>query len=614
MLFVVLFIAVIFLDLILLFGIAIVESASSYSEDTPENTVEQVSDNLTQQQDGSWTLSSDMQETLDSHNSWAALLNDDGTVVWSYKTPEGFPAAFGTNDLALMTHYRLWNDFPIYIWTNNNYLTVVGYPVETNTFVSLHFDFDTFLRVPGYILLILLIDLMLFFLLYFISQRKVVRYVDPALEALNNLAQGRATQTHFEGPLRAIGNRINRVSDTLLRKENARKSWVAGVSHDVRTPLAVIMGRAEQIEHDPSASQDMRDSAQVITRQGARIRDLVEDLNVATQLEYDMQPVRDDDIVIPRMIREVVVDYVNQDTDNTHPIDLEIADSAQTITFKGDEKLLRRALQNAINNAIKHNPDGCNITVSLSGSTYAWQLAVADDGCGMDDKQLTSLVATLKQEEQDYRALNSSLNSKRVDGAPEPPEGGVPISRDSAISIEPIAPSGSPIVIESQDTTMDEPPIIGKSPDTDLPSVEPVPAPKSEPKPTPAPPSRAASAPVPAPTTAPVTASTPAPPVQDAVYFQITSTKYKKKQQTLAAQEWWGSDTPVIGQHTKPAQSSESATEAMHDTDSQPHEQVVKQHGLGIPLITRIVITHGGSIAFGSEKDRGFCIYMRFTS
>ena len=602
MLFVVLFIAVIFLDLILLFGIAIVESASSYSQDTPENTVKQVSSDLEHQQDRSWTISSETQDLLDSHNSWAALLDDNGTVVWSYKTPDGFPATFTTNDLAIMSHYRSWNSYPVYIWTADSYLTVVGYPIETNTFVSIRFDYDSFLRVPGYILLILLIDLMLFFLLYFISQRRVVRYVDPALESLNDLAQGRAAKTHFEGPLRAIGNRINRVSDTLIRKENARKSWVSGVSHDVRTPLAVIMGRAEQIEHDASASQDVRNSAQIITRQGARIRDLVEDLNVATQLEYDMQPVRNDDIVIPRMIREVVVDYINQDTDNTHPIDLEISDSAQTITFKGDEKLLRRALQNAINNAIKHNPDGCTITISLSSTIHAWQLAIADDGCGMNEKQLISLVATLKQEEQDYRALSSSLNNMRADDAPEPPEGRIPISHDSSISIEPMAPSGNPIIVESQ--TMDEPPVI-EDLSTPVPSHTPAPASAR----TPTPVSTDTPVPAPLPTNAPV----PVPPVKDDIYFKPTDSKRKKKQ-TLTAQEWWGSKSPVIGHHIEPIESSASLAESENETDILPQEHIVKQHGLGIPLITRIVITHGGSIAFGSEKNKGFCIYMRFTS
>ena len=42
--------------------------------------------------------------------------------------------------------------------------------------------------------------------------------------------------------------------------------------------------------------------------------------------------------------------------------------------------------------------------------------------------------------------------------------------------------------------------------------------------------------------------------------------------------------------------------------------ETIQQHGLGIPLIARVVLTHGGSIAIGSKKNEGFWITMRFTS
>lgn len=560
--------------------------------------IQDVSAGLTTQADDSWTLSTEAQACLDEHASWAALLDDDGTVVWTYKTPDSFPAAFATNDLALMTHYRNWSDYPVYIWVHENNLLVVGYPLASNNTISLSFEPDVLMRIPLYVLAILLLDLIIFFLLYFTSQRRVVRYVDPALEALNDLAQGRATQTHFEGPLRTIGNRINRVSDTLIRKEHARKSWVAGVSHDVRTPLAVIMGRAEQIEHDSSAPLDVRESAHIITLQGERIRDLVEDLNIATQLEYDMQPVRDDEIIIPRMLRDVVVDYANQDSDNKHPIELVIADSAQAITFQGDEKLLRRALQNAINNAIKHNPDGCCITIRLEGIMSSWSLTVADDGCGMDDQRLAQLIARLRQDESDYAALTASsltassatasfdqtatTNISEAFAAPDPAARiDVPAQESSSLPAYESAPSSAPARMH-----LETPQTIS------------------------------ASAPV----------GAPLPPVDDMDYYHAQ--KKRKKKQPLDAQEWWGSANPhfaTVSDRIVYADANETAPAAMDsDEENTPGKGVdfsvkepgetIQQHGLGIPLIARIVLTHGGSIAIGSKKNEGFWITIRFTS
>lgn len=611
-LFVALFIVVIILDGILLFGIAVIESGTAYSQDTPKDVIQEVSAGLTTQADDSWVLSTEAQTILDEHDSWAALLNDDGSVVWTYKTPDSFPAAFTANELALMAHYRNWSDYPVYIWVHENNLLVVGYPIASNNTISLSFEPDALMRIPLYVLVILLIDLAIFFLLYFISQRRVVRYVDPALEALNDLAQGRATQTHFEGPLRTIGNRINRVSDTLIRKEHARKSWVAGVSHDVRTPLAVIMGRAEQIEHDSSAPLDVRESAHIITRQGERIRDLVEDLNIATQLEYDMQPVRDDEIIIPRMLRDVVVDYVNQDSDNKHPIEVAIADSAHAITFQGDEKLLRRAVQNAINNAIKHNPDGCHITIRLEGIMSDWSLTIADDGCGMDDQRLAQLIARLRQDESDYAALTASFgratetNISEAFATPDPAERiDLPTQQP-----EPSA-QGSDSPFAHEDTPLS--PSKGTRPATPC--------------------AISASAPEGAPT----------PPVDDMDYYHAQ--KKRKRKQTLDAQEWWGSSNPHLftvqnrimyadGNEAAPA-APYSGEEPAHTekharigepTNTKEHARIktdfsveepgetIQQHGLGIPLIARIVLTHGGSIAIGSKKNEGFWITMRFTS
>lgn len=51
---------------------------------------------------------------------------------------------------------------------------------------------ETFLRIPLYVTLLLLVDALIFFLFYLISRRNVVKYVDPALGALDNLAQGKA--------------------------------------------------------------------------------------------------------------------------------------------------------------------------------------------------------------------------------------------------------------------------------------------------------------------------------------------------------------------------------------------------------------------------------------
>ena len=69
------------------------------------------------------------------------------------------------------------------------------------------------------------------------------------------------------------------------QKEEERTEWIAGVSHDVRTPLAIVLGNAEMIA-DSTGEVEVRQRAKAIEVQGIRLRRLVENLNLFSKLEY----------------------------------------------------------------------------------------------------------------------------------------------------------------------------------------------------------------------------------------------------------------------------------------------------------------------------------------
>ena len=55
----------------------------------------------------------------------------------------------------------------------------------------------------------------------------------------------------------------------------ARMGRISGVSHDIRTPLSMIMGYAERIARDHAASGNIQQEAEIIRAQSAKIKDLV---------------------------------------------------------------------------------------------------------------------------------------------------------------------------------------------------------------------------------------------------------------------------------------------------------------------------------------------------
>lgn len=90
----------------------------------------------------------------------------------------------------------------------------------------------------------------------------------------------------------APSEQLRRRNEIIARRDDARTSWIAGVSHDVRTPLALILGWAEQLEQDTALPAAARQKACGIRTQSEKLRALIEDLNLTSKLQYGAQPLR----------------------------------------------------------------------------------------------------------------------------------------------------------------------------------------------------------------------------------------------------------------------------------------------------------------------------------
>ena len=126
---------------------------------------------------------------------------------------------------------------------------------------------------------------------------KLLKSVQPIIGGIQALSTNEEVHIREKGLLSELAVNINKTSDILqtqsrqLRKrETARANWIAGVSHDIRTPLSMVMGYAGQLESDMKLSGNNRQKAAVIVQQSKRMRNLINDLNLASKLEYNMQP------------------------------------------------------------------------------------------------------------------------------------------------------------------------------------------------------------------------------------------------------------------------------------------------------------------------------------
>lgn len=381
------FLLILVLINVLLFGVTFYHTVSDdYGESSPRAMLEMTSAAATTE-----GLTDDAIQTLRQYNIWAMYLTPSGECFWTLDVPEEVPHNYSVQDVALFSKGYL-EDYPVFVWNTDEGLLVLGYPKDSYMkLTSNYYSIEAIQKIPFYVTGMLGMDVLCLFLAYYFSKRRIIQNTEPIVEAIETLADGKPASLHIDGELSEIAGSVNKASLILSRQNEARANWISGVSHDIRTPLSMIMGYAGRIAADGTASGRIREQAEIVRNQSIKIKELVQDLNLVSQLEYEMQPLHKEQIRLSKLIRSYVAELLNSGISDAYTIEIDIVPEAENAMLECDARLISRAINNLVQNSIKHNPQGCKIQLSLKNTGETLVLAVADNGVGLTPEKLQEL-------------------------------------------------------------------------------------------------------------------------------------------------------------------------------------------------------------------------------
>ncbi|HBG5344622.1 TPA: HAMP domain-containing histidine kinase [Clostridioides difficile] len=346
--------------------------------------------------DGKFILDDSSKEVLHKNKIWAMLIDDNGDRVWGFDLPKEIPSHYTLTDVAKFSRFFL-KDYPVYVWEHPNGTLVTGYPKDEYTKFNLTYTIKEIEQFPILIIGMFLVNAIVTFLIALFIGLKMVKSIKPIITGIKLMSKGEPVLLQEKGILSDISKSINTVSkelqmkdEKLMKKDEARSNWIAGISHDIRTPLSIIIGYAGELEESSSLSNREQEQVSIICNQGVKIRELVNDLNLVSKLEYNMQALNCDKIRVSVFLRELVSEFINNNLDNDFYIELDILN--EDITIDADKKLLKRAISNLIQNSIIHNQQGCNIKVISKSDLDFCYIILEDDGKGMSQEKINSLL------------------------------------------------------------------------------------------------------------------------------------------------------------------------------------------------------------------------------
>ena len=298
---------------------------------------------------GRYALDEQGAKSLLKHGQFAMILGKDGNILWSVALPEELRKTYTLQDVAKFARYYL-EDYPVHSYVFEQGLLVIGGEKDQVWKYTLEFDVNLLNYLAKIVPLLLLSNIVV---------------------------------------LVAVPTRIQK--RRAKQREEERTEWIAGVSHDIRTPLAIVMGNAEMIAAS-TREEEVRQRAKSIETQGIRLRRLVDNLNLSGKLEFGAGKFEKKKVRISRFLRKTLTEIMNQTEDDRYRFTLEIEDSLQDSELYFNEDLVERAVMNLLHNAIRHNADGCKIEMRLyQDSKNHVFLKLSDTGKGVSKELLRRL-------------------------------------------------------------------------------------------------------------------------------------------------------------------------------------------------------------------------------
>ena len=219
---------------------------------------------------------------------------------------------------------------------------------------------------------------------YFISGHALrpIRELSDKIEKVQaqNLADSRIEENQVK-ELNQLSVSYNRMLERLSDAFEIQRQFTANAAHELRTPLALMQVQLDLYHYNshPDNDADTVQMIKMVTEQNDRLNKMVKTLLDMSELQTVG---RDDEIILDALVDEVLEDL--------EPLaegkNIRLIGKCKDITMVGSDILIYRLVYNLVENAIKYNHSGGQVTVTADRKENHVYLSVEDTGAGIPEE------------------------------------------------------------------------------------------------------------------------------------------------------------------------------------------------------------------------------------
>ncbi|HLJ44535.1 MAG TPA: ATP-binding protein [Bryobacteraceae bacterium] len=231
--------------------------------------------------------------------------------------------------------------------------------------------------IPYYLLIILAVGVLFWLLAWNIASP--VRKLADSVERFGSGDLSVRVNSSRKDEIGNLSRTFDRMAESIATLLTAERRLLQDISHELRSPLARLSFAAELTR----TAEDRDAAAGRLKKEISRLTNLVGALIQVTRAEGDPSLHHTEEFPLDELVHEVVEDY--RETNRI------LVEAEQSIIVRGDRELLRRTVENILQNAIRYGGDDHPVEVKLELREDAARLSIRDHGPGVPDQALPKI-------------------------------------------------------------------------------------------------------------------------------------------------------------------------------------------------------------------------------
>lgn len=242
--------------------------------------------------------------------------------------------------------------------------------------------------VKLYLLSAVIPIIIMFFAIYVITYRitKPMKQMSQAAKAMAKGDFSRRIPVTSDDEMGELAVSFNQMTNSLVQLEGMRRSFVANVSHELKTPMTTIAGFIDGII-DGTIEDEKRDYyLGIVSNEIKRLSRLVQSMLQLAKLESGEFVLKPEQFSFRELLLDVVISQEQRIEQNS--LDILGLESLQDITVNADRDLIHQVVYNLVDNAVKFCNEGGEISFSLRAEGKRMVFNIANTGKGIPPESL----------------------------------------------------------------------------------------------------------------------------------------------------------------------------------------------------------------------------------